>query len=151
HGAIVDTTSTTTTATFDAELIEGLPLLGRKFADVLTLAPGVDDTDGDGNPNVRGSRDTGLQLRLDGTNVTDPLTGHSGQQFNLEAIQEVGVIPAGAPAEYGQADGGFANVITKSGGNDVTGSLKIFYRSDFLDGAGANAARAPAPSFSDTD
>ncbi|HET9480348.1 MAG TPA: carboxypeptidase-like regulatory domain-containing protein, partial [Candidatus Polarisedimenticolia bacterium] len=70
RGEIIDTSSTKTTTTFTAEFIEGLPLLGRRFNDILTLAPGVTDTDGDGNPNVRGARDTGLQLRLDGTNIT---------------------------------------------------------------------------------
>ena len=137
RGDIVDTSSTKTTTTYDSEFIEGLPLLGRKFNDILTLAPGVTDTDGDGNPNVRGARDTGLQLRMDGTNVTDPLTGHFGQDINLETIEEIEIITSGASAEYGRADGGFANIITKSGGNDTQGSVKLFFRSKFLDGDGA--------------
>ncbi len=126
--------------------------MGRSFTDILALAPGVTDTDGDGNPNVRGARDTGLQLRLDGSNVTNPLTGKISQQgVNLESIEQVDVITAAAPAEYSRADGGFANVITKSGGNDLDGSLKVFYRSSFLDGDGAGTQPGAFQSFSDTD
>jgi outer membrane receptor protein involved in Fe transport len=150
-GELADLSRPTAAMTFNTEFIEGVPLVGRRFSDLLTLAPGVSDTDGDGNLNVRGARDTGLQLRLDGTNATDPLTGHFGQNVNLESIEEVEVITAGAAAEYGRADGGFANAITKSGGNETDGSFKVFYRSDFLDGDGANAERQDTPSFSDTD
>jgi len=138
QGDIVDTESTVTSSSYGAEFLEGLPLLGRRFNDVLTLAPGVTDTDGDGNPNVHGARDTGLQLRLDGTNTTDPLSGHFGQDINLETVEEIEVITSGAPAEYSRADGGFANIITKSGGNAFEGSFKYFLRSSFLDGDGAN-------------
>ena len=139
----VELAQTATGTSFSAEVIEGLPLVGRRFADILTLAPGITDVDGDGNPNVRGARDTGLQLRLDGANVTDPLTGQAAQGINLETVQDVDIITAGAPAEFGRADGGFVNVITKSGGNEVDGSLKAYYRSDFLDGGDID--------FNDTD
>jgi len=151
HGEIVDTTSATAVTSYNAEFIEGLPLVGRSFADVLTLAPGVTDTDGDGNPNVRGARDTGLQLRLDGSNVTNPLSGHMGQDVNLESIDQVDIITAAAPAEYSRADGGFANVITKSGGNDFDGSFKLFYRSNFLDGDGAGTDPGALRQFTDVD
>ncbi|MGH9868897.1 MAG: TonB-dependent receptor domain-containing protein [Candidatus Polarisedimenticolia bacterium] len=130
--------------------IEGLPLVGRQITDLLLLAPGVTDPDQDGRLNVRGARDTGLQLRVDGTNVTDPLTGHFGQDVNLETVEEIQVVTSGAPAEYGRADGGFASVITKSGGNDFTSSLKLYVRSSFLDGDGANGDRNEVPSFTDS-
>ncbi|HKY33964.1 MAG TPA: TonB-dependent receptor plug domain-containing protein [Candidatus Polarisedimenticolia bacterium] len=142
--------ASTSSSTFNQELIEAVPLVGRQFSDLLALAPGVTDTDGDGRFNVRGARDTGLQLRIDGTNATDPLTGAFAQTVNLEAIQEVEVITGAAPAEFGRSDGGFANVVTKSGGNETDGSLKLFVRSNFLDGAGANSERREEPSFSDT-
>jgi len=43
---------------FSSEFIDSLPILGRNYQDVLTLAPGVSDIDGDGNPNIHGARDT---------------------------------------------------------------------------------------------
>ena len=143
RGAIVDLDTTSTGVTYSSEFIEGLPLVGRQFEDILTLTPGVTDADGDGTPNVHGARETSFQLRLDGTNVNNPLTGMIGQNVNIESIEEVELVTTGASAEYGGASGGFANVITRSGGNDFSGSLKLFYRSDFLDGDGANDLEPP--------
>jgi outer membrane receptor protein involved in Fe transport len=138
QGSIVDTESARTSTSYNAEFIEGLPIIGHNYQDILTLAPGVTDTDGDGNPNVHGARDTGLQYRLDGGNVTDPVYGTFGQNLNAEMIEEIEIITSGASAEYGRADGGFANIITKSGGNDFQGSFKVYWRAKFLDGEGAN-------------
>jgi hypothetical protein len=137
HGSIVDTESTKSSTTFNTEFIEGLPIIGQNYQSILTLTPGVTDTDGDGNPNVQGARETGLQFRLDGGNVTDPATGTFGQNFNIDAIEEIEVITAGASAEFGRADGGFANIITKSGGNDFEGSFRLVWRGRILDGDGA--------------
>jgi len=137
-GNIVDTESTKTSSSYNAEFIEGLPIIGSNYQDILTLAPGVTDTDGDGNPNVHGARDTGLQYRLDGGNITDPASGTFGQNLNPDIIEELEVITSGASAEYGRADGGFANVITKSGGNDFEGKFSFRWRGRFLDGDGAN-------------
>jgi outer membrane receptor protein involved in Fe transport len=138
QGNIVDTESTKTSSSYNAEFIEGLPIIGHNYQDILTLAPGVTDTDGDGNPNVHGSRDTGLQYRLDGGNITDPVSGTFGQNLNSDMIEELEVITSGATAEYGRADGGFANIITKSGGNDFEGKFAIYWQGKFLNGDGAN-------------
>jgi len=135
---VVDVASTKTATVFDSEFIEGLPLLGRNYQDILTLAPGVTDVDGDGNPNVNGARDVDMQTRLDGANVTDPFTGTYGQNLNLESIGEIEMITTGASAEFGQAQGGFANVVTKSGSNEFEGSAKLFFRADLFDNDGAN-------------
>jgi hypothetical protein len=137
-GDVVDVASTKTATVFNSEFIEGLPLMGRRYQDVLTLAPGVTDVDGDGNPNVNGARVTNFQTRVDGVNTTDPLSGTFGQNLNVEAIGEIEVITTGASAEFSQAQGGFANIVTKSGGNHFEGSFKFFYRTDELDGDGAN-------------
>ncbi|HXI04055.1 MAG TPA: carboxypeptidase regulatory-like domain-containing protein [Candidatus Saccharimonadales bacterium] len=137
HGNVVDTENTRTSSTFNTEFVEGLPIIGRNYQDILTLTPGVTDTNGDGNPNVQGARETGLQYRLDGGNITDPASGKFGQNLNIDAIEEIEVITAGAGAEYGRADGGFANIITKSGGNDFEGTFRLVWRGAILDGVGA--------------
>jgi len=152
HGNVVDTTSTKSSTTFNTEFVEGLPIIGRRYQDILTLTSGVTDTDGDGNPNVQGARETGLQYRLDGSNITDPASGTSGQNLNIDAIEEIEVITAGAGAESGRADGGFANIITKSGGNDFQGTFRLVWQGQLLngDGAGENNdtfATAATPDF----
>jgi hypothetical protein len=125
------------TTHLSSEFIDNLPILGRNYQDVLTLSPGVTDVDGDGNPNIHGSRDTDVGTFVDGINTTDPLTGKVGAQLNIESIQEIEVKTAGAAAEFGRAQGGFANILTKSGGNDFEGAFKFFWRGSALDGDGA--------------
>jgi outer membrane receptor protein involved in Fe transport len=134
---VVRLEETTTQTRFSAEFIEALPLLGRNYQDLLSLAPGVSDTDGDGNPNIHGARDTDVVTLVDGVSTTDPLTGKVGAQLNIESIQEIEVKTSGASAEFGRAQGGFANILTKSGGNELTGTFKIYWRGSALDGDGA--------------
>src|SRR5437867_1774077 len=136
HHDAVDSDVTTTETRFSAEFIDALPLLGRNYQDVLALVPGVTDIDGDGNPNIHGARDTDVVTLVDGVSTVDPLTGKMGQQLNIDSIQEIEVKTSGASAEFGRAQGGFVNIVTKSGGNEFAGDFKMFYRSDRLDGGG---------------
>jgi len=134
---VVSLTETTTQSRFSSEFIDALPILGRNYQDVLTLAPGVSDVDGDGNPNVHGARDTDVITLVDGVSTTDPYTGKVGAQLNIESIQEIEVKTSGATAEFGRAQGGFNNIITKSGGNQFEGAFKFYWRGSALDGDGA--------------
>src|SRR2546426_10310133 len=88
-----------TTLFRSSEFIDALPILGRDYQDVLTLAPGVSDVDGDGNPTIHGSRDTDVITLVDGVSTNDPLTGKRGQEINIDSIQEIEVKTAGATAE----------------------------------------------------
>ncbi|HEV8702165.1 MAG TPA: TonB-dependent receptor [Candidatus Polarisedimenticolia bacterium] len=134
---VVNTETTTTSSVFTSEFIDSLPILGRDYQDVLTLAPGVTDVDGDGNPTIHGSRDVDVVTLVDGVSTNDPLTGKRGQELNLNSIQEIEVKTAGATAEYGRAQGGFVNIVTKSGGNEFEGSFNFDFRSNIFDGDGA--------------
>jgi hypothetical protein len=134
---VVNTESVKTSTTFNSEFISGLPVLGRDYQDILTLAPGVTDVNKTGNPNIHGARDTDVQTLVDGINNTDPFTGYYGQQLNIESIQEIEVITSGSSAEFSRAQGGFVNILTKSGGNEFQGTFKFYMRSSVLDGDGA--------------
>src|SRR5258706_91040 len=134
---IVNLESTTTETRLSSEFIDSLPILGRNYQDVLALAPGVTDTDGDGNPNIHGARDTDVITLVDGVSTSDPLTGKIGAQLNIESIQEIEVKTSGATAEYSRAQGGFANIITQPAGNEFKGTFKFYWRGSLLDGDGA--------------
>ncbi|HEV8701145.1 MAG TPA: carboxypeptidase regulatory-like domain-containing protein, partial [Candidatus Polarisedimenticolia bacterium] len=67
---IVNLEVTTTQTRLTAEFIDALPILGRNYQDILSLAPGVTDTDGDGNPNIHGARDTDVITLVDGVSTT---------------------------------------------------------------------------------
>jgi outer membrane receptor protein involved in Fe transport len=139
---VVNQESTTTQTNISSEFIDALPILGRNYQDVLTLAPGVTDVDGDGNPNIHGARDTDVNTLVDGVSTVDPVTGQVGQQLNLESIEEIEVKTSGAPAEFGRAQGGFVAITTKSGGNDFEGSFRFDWRGNTLDGDGAGIDNA---------
>ena len=134
---VVNLEETTTQTRLTSEFIDALPILGRNYQDILSLAPGVSDIDGDGNPNIHGARDTDVITLVDGVSTTDPLTGKIGAQLNIESIQEIEIKTSGATAEFSRAQGGFANIITKSGGNEFKGTFKFFWRGQVLDGDGA--------------
>jgi hypothetical protein len=122
---------------FDSEWLDALPILGRNYEDVLVLAPGVTDVNGDGAPNIHGARDTDVVTLVDGISMTDPLTGKGGIELNLETVQEIEVKTTAAAADYGRAQGGFVDIQTKSGGNRFEATFKLYYRTSRLDGDGA--------------
>lgn len=134
----VDSGSTLTCSVYPAVFTDALPIIGHQYQDTLVLAPGAADLDGDGNPVVHGSRETSVRYAFDGGDTSDPATGGFGQNLDPLAIDSVKLITAGAPAEYGRAMGGFADVTTRSGGNDFAGRLWILWRGSFLDGDGAD-------------
>lgn len=122
------------TVTFSDQFIEDLPVLGHSYQNVLTLAPGVNDSDGDGNPNVHGARERDFKATVDGVSNVDPLTGTFMSNINPDAIEEIEVVTTGAGAEYGRAVGGFGKIITKQGGNTFETVASVYLRHSALDG-----------------
>ncbi len=136
---VVDLEKVETSSRFSDEFIQDLPVPGRFYQNILTMAPGVQDADGDGNPNVHGSRSRDFKAIVSGVSNVDPLTGQQLNQINPNSIEEMEVITAGAGVEYGRAQGGFANIIQKQGSNEFEGLAEMIYRSDKLDGDAASS------------
>ena len=139
--SVVDTEKVIASTTFSSSFIAELPLMGRDYQDVLVLAPGVTDVNKTGNPNIHGARDTDVITLVDGVSTTDPFTGYFGQNLNIESIEDLEVITSAATAQFSRAQGGFANILTKSGGNEFQGTFKFYLRSDRLDGDGAGVEK----------
>lgn len=129
----IDTAKTEASTTLNEASISNTPILGRKFEDLLTLTPGVSITQGpDGDEiNFAGQRGVFNNVSLDGGDYNNGFFGEQagGQRaaidISLDAVKEFQVIATGAGAEYGRTAGGIINVITKSGTNNVNGS--VFY------------------------
>ncbi len=134
---VVDLDETSQSMKFSDEFIQDLPVPGRFYQNVLTLAPGVQDADGDGNPNVHGARDRDFKAVVSGISNVDPLTGQRMFDVNPNSIEEMEVLTAGAGVEFRRAQGGFARILQKQGSNDFEGVFELFYRSRKLDGDGA--------------
>src|SRR6266496_3517256 len=136
----IDTVKTESSATLNELSVSNLPVLGRKFEDLLTLTPGVSITQGpDGDEiNFAGQRGIFNNISLDGGDYNNGFFGEQagGQRaaidIPLDAIKEFQVIATGASAEFGRTAGGIINVISKSGTNNLHGSLFHFQRLESL-------------------
>src|SRR5213594_837812 len=136
----VETTRTASASTLDETTIESTPILGRKFEDLLTLTPGVSIVQGpDGDEiNFAGQRGIFNNVSFDGGDYNNGFFGEQlgGQRvaidIPLDAVKEFQVVATGATAEFGRTAAGIINVISKSGTNDVHGSVFHFQRLEKL-------------------
>ena len=145
--AVLDMSSAKIGVNVSPEEIETLPVNGRNFANLMTLATGA-TTDGNGGwASVRFNGKSNQQNYLnydgvDGTYVWDASPGYlnsTGSQFRLqtsmESVAEFRVNSGLAPAESGLGAGGNITVVSKSGTNQMRGSLFEYKRDDALDSA----------------
>ncbi|MBI3448048.1 MAG: TonB-dependent receptor [Acidobacteria bacterium] len=128
----VDTTNTSTHEVLDASYVNKLPLISRRYQQILTLFPGVSNAGGYtlAQYHVNGGRETQNGFRLDGANINDFVTGTFGLNINQNAIERFELNTSGYQAEYGEQSGGIANIVTKSGTNTFELLYSGFYRSD---------------------
>jgi len=115
--------------------IENLPLNGRQFANLGTLAPGTnlmvnsDPTKPDQLViAVNGGSGRNMNYLIDGGDNTDDTIGGALQNYNLEAVQEFKVQTQQYKAEFGRSTGGVLTVVTKGGTNDLQGSVFGYFR-----------------------
>src|SRR5438046_538242 len=141
----VDTVKTESSTTINETSVSTTPILGRKFEDLLTLTPGVSVVQGPDGDEITFSGQRGVfnNISLDGGDYNNGFFGEQmgGQRaaidITLEAVKEFQVVATGANAELGRTAGGVVNVITKSGTNQVNGSLFHYQR---LEGLTSNAS-----------
>src|SRR5712671_6828283 len=140
---VIETTKTENSATLNELAVAQTPVLGRKFEDLLTLTPGVSISQGpDGDEiNINGQRGIFNNISLDGGDYNNGFFGEQmgGQRaaidITLEAVKEFQVVASGANPEFGRTAGGVINVITKSGTNDIHGSVFEYFRTEALTAA----------------
>src|SRR5437879_2455210 len=136
----IEVAKTESSSTLDQLTVATTPILGRKFEDLLTLTPGVSIVQGpDGDEiNFNGQRGIFNNISLDGGDFNNGFFGEQlgGQRvaidITLDAVKEFQVVASGANAEFGRTAGGVVNDITKSGPNDVHGSVFYFQRLEAL-------------------
>ena len=119
--------------------LENLPLNGRQFANLGTLAPGT-SLSVNGDPTkpgqltiaLNGGSGRNVNFIIDGGDNTDDTIGGALQNFNIEAVQEFKIQTMAYKAEYGRSSGGVLSVVTKSGTNELSGSAYEFHRAKSL-------------------
>ncbi len=105
------------------------------IAGIVSLQAGVSNIGGE--LHIRGSRANEINFTIDGMSVSDPVDGGSALQVDTDAISDMKVMTGGFPAEYGNAQSGVINIVTKDGDSSYSG--KIEYNTDHLIGSGRNS------------
>jgi carboxypeptidase family protein len=151
----IDPTLSAEATHLPAEVVSALPNNGRNYLNLALLTPNVAVTQGpDGDVlSVGGQRGIHNNVSVDGADFNNPFFGEQrgGQRppftFNLDAVREMVVVAQGANAEFGRSSGGFVNVITKSGTNDMHGTLHYFGKDGALSSDAAHANLTLKPDF----
>jgi hypothetical protein len=120
---LVQTASGERSFTITTESVSNLPLPGRTFEQLLSLAPGVIVTPGELNPAARAGGGGGANYMLDGATAMDPGINRPATRISVEALEQVKVVTSTYQAEYARSAGLQINAVTKSGTNQFRGSL----------------------------
>jgi hypothetical protein len=144
---LVEVTRTDVASRVQARTVAALPLNGRNFVDLVGLAPGalpVPAGQPGANVSIFGERGVALSFLVDGAENNDPLNGGPSVRLTQDAVQEFEVITSGYEAQFGRAQGGVVNLVTRSGTNSVEGHGFAFFRSDRLDSSNVPDQQPPA-------
>ncbi|MEX0720893.1 MAG: TonB-dependent receptor [Balneolaceae bacterium] len=114
---------TSSSASISHKELEMMPV--ENFSDVVNLQAGVV------NGHFRGGRLGEVAYLVDGVPINDAFDNSFAYQVENNAIQEVEVISGTFNAEYGQAQSGVVNIVTKDGGEDYEGNIST-YTGDYL-------------------
>jgi hypothetical protein len=148
----VEPTRTEISQVIDSGQIGSLPISGRLFTDFALLTPGV----ATGRTSLQstiteaevtrisfgGMRDLSNLVTVDGADTINTATGSQRGTPSQEAVSEFRVVNNGFSAEQGRAMGGIVNIITKSGTNDLHGSVYAYFENSALN---ARSMLQPAP------
>ncbi|HYI10967.1 MAG TPA: carboxypeptidase regulatory-like domain-containing protein [Thermoanaerobaculia bacterium] len=119
--AVMETTEVQTN--YQKEQIDNLPV-GRTVTAIALLSPGVTANGPRAAVQISGSFANDNLIVVNGANVQENLRGQARPLFIEDAIQETTVITGAVSAEFGRFTGGVISSITKSGGNEFSGSLR---------------------------
>lgn len=146
---VLDTENATISFVVQHKAIEDMPLNGRDFTQLATLMPGAAIT-GSGRAGITGLTLSGGRVEannfaLDGVSDINPNFAQVSLKPSIDAIQEFRVSTNGYSAEYGRYSGGQIDVITRSGTNQLHGSVYDYLRNSALDGRNFFAGPGPVP------
>ncbi|MFN7939913.1 MAG: carboxypeptidase-like regulatory domain-containing protein, partial [Bryobacteraceae bacterium] len=126
--------------------ITSIPLNGRNFMELVTLAGATNagnnatakNTSLAGTsrglaPSVAGAPATENNYQLDGTDNREPFFNSYGLAPSVDAVREFKIQVGQYSAEYGAGGGAVINVVTRSGTNEFHGTAFEFVRNDVFD------------------
>ena len=131
--------------TVRSQEIEALPFNGRNYLDLALLLPGVSPTNTNSTQtfaetspvlgqgySINSQRNFSNSFVVDGLSANDDAAGLAGNSYSFDVVREFQVVTSGGQAEFGRALGGYINIATRSGSNDLHGTVYGFLRNQRL-------------------
>jgi len=127
---LVEVTNTTVGTTIQQEQIKNIPSAGRDFRQLVLLTPETRLESERNTLSLSGERGINTSVNVDGVDYNNAFfggtvgaaEGRAPLSISQESIKEFSVVTNGASVEFGRSGGGFVNIITKSGTNNLRGS-----------------------------
>jgi len=143
----LDTTTSTQNMTLSTDVVQDIPLNGRDFTQLVAVAPGYGGYSVGGFGSLNGTRANQMNWQIDGVDNNDfwhnipavnqgGVSGIAGTVLPIDSIEEFSA-QTQAGSEAGRNAGGTVNLVTKSGGNQIHGSVYYYNRNEFY------AAKSP--------
>jgi hypothetical protein len=147
QAALLDQQTSSLGQLIDNTKIQNIPLNGRSAFRLVQLTPGILTTraaDGqfgdvpvnttwDTNFSINGGRAQSNEIQIDGVPATAGFFNQMTTIPSIEATQEFKVQSNNLSAEWGRFGGGVLNVSTRSGTNEIHGSVFEFLRNSAFD------------------
>src|SRR5713101_3755002 len=136
----LDTTTQTQTMTIPDDVVQNIPLNGRDFTQMIGVAPGFGGYNVGGFGSLNGTRPNQINWQINGVDNNDfwhnipainqgGVSGIAGTVLPIDATEEFSVQTSSGP-EGGRNAGGTANIVLKSGTNDIHGSVYYYNRNE---------------------
>ena len=148
----IEPTKTEISQVVQTQQIESLPISNRVFTDFALLTPGVTTSRTSLGTTFTefevtqisfgGMRSFSNEITVDGADFVNTASGIQRATPPQESVQEFRVVNNSFGAEYGRALGGIVNIVTKSGTNDLHGSIYEYFQNSALN---ARSLLQPAP------
>ncbi len=149
---LIEPTKTEISQVVETQQIEDLPISNRVFTDFALLTPGVATSRTSLGTTFTefevtqisfgGMRSFSNEITVDGADFVNSASGIQRATPPQESVQEFRVVNNSFGAEYGRAMGGIVNIVTKSGTNNLHGSLYEFFQNNAFD---AHSPLQPPP------
>jgi outer membrane receptor protein involved in Fe transport len=157
QASVLQTERSDVAIVFNQKLVEDLPIVGRRFSNLELMTPGVTQTAGNTisteseNPmgayrvSVNGQMYSAIAQVLDGTDNHDSVLAYQVINPPLDAVTEAKITTNAFDAEFGMAGAMVVSSQTKSGTNDLHGSLFEYLRNDHMEARNPFTQSIPLP------
>lgn len=130
---VVDVESSKVSINYSSQFLARIPM-NRDLIDIQNSIPGAvpESMDYRRTSSILGGTVRSQLYALDGLPMNDPSTFSSLVNINVDIYEEIEFVVGAHPAEVGQTDSTYINIVSKSGGNEFSGGLTAYFTGDSL-------------------